>query len=239
MPPASPPPEIGRQEPPPAQPPASVPGAPPTPAPASAAQPATAAGGDWFDVFLESAGIMDKTVFAGRDMTELMGNIGAVFREMVAGLMTILAGRSEEKNPIGIEMTIIQREDNNPLKFNPTVEDAVKQLMTDARPGFLQAVEAVKEGFGDIMEHQMSMTAGYQAALNQMMKRFEPRQFEKKFEQGIVINKKAKCWDAYSQAYPKIVETAIEAIYGEEFARAYRDQAGKLRAATKEDDTDK
>ena len=63
-----------------------------------------------------------------------------------------------------------------------------------------------------------------------MLKQFDPQKFVKKYEDGIVFQKKAKYWDAYNQEYRKIVEEALENFFGEEFAQAYEEQMLKLRA---------
>jgi type VI secretion system protein len=187
---------------------------------------------EWFEAFLSSAGIQDKTRFPAEDIPKIMQNVGAVFKEMVIGLMKILEVRAEQKNLIRTGATRIQRKENNPFKHAPAVEDAIRQLMTNTNPSFLEAVEAARQGYNHIVEHQLGMSAGYQAFLKSMMQRFDPQQFEKNFQEGIVFQKKAKCWDSYSRQYPIIVERAIEAIFGEEFAHAYEQQTGKVRAAS-------
>ena len=60
---------------------------------------------------------------------------------------------------------------------------------------------AIEEAFNDLMNHQLAMQAGIQASLTDLLKTFDPKIIEKQFEQGIVLQKKAKCWDRYEETY--------------------------------------
>jgi len=62
-----------------------------------------------------------------------------------------------------------------------------------------------------------------------LLKRLAPKCFEDQFKEGIVFQKKAKCWDAYSQTYPKLVNETMDDLFGDAFAEAYREQLRLLR----------
>jgi len=182
-----------------------------------------------FRVFLEGAGVQDTTFFHREDIPELMKTVGAVFKEMVEGLITILRGRAELKAQFRVSATILKPSDNNPLKFSQIVDDALRQLLTKDRAGFVDAVDAVREGFADIKNHQLAMTAGIQAAIIKLLERFNPQHFAKQYEEGVVFQRKAKSWDAYQQSYTEIANEALEDFFGESFVRAYEEQIRKLR----------
>ena len=184
---------------------------------------------DLLNVFFKAAGVEDTSILSVEKYPELMRTAGALIRELIAGLMTILKGRSELKAQIRVPVTILRPTENNPLKFSPRVDEALKILLTKNHSGFIDAVDAVREGYQDVMHHQLAITAGVQASLMNVLKRFDPQQFEKKYQEGIVIQKRAKCWDSYSQAYREIVKEALEDFFGEAFAQAYEDQLLKLR----------
>ena len=184
---------------------------------------------DLLSAFFKAAGVEDISSLPVEKYPELMRTVGTLFRELIAGLMTILKGRSELKAQIRVPVTILRPTENNPLKFSPGIDEALKLLLTENPSGFVDAVEAVREGYQDVMHHQLAITAGVQASLMNVLKRFDPRQFEKNFQEGIVIQKRAKCWDSYSQAYREIVKEALENFFGEAFAQAYEDQLLKLR----------
>jgi type VI secretion system FHA domain protein len=184
---------------------------------------------DLLNVFFKAAGVEDTSALPIEEYPELMGNVGALFRELIAGLMTILKGRSELKAQLRVPVTILRPTENNPLKFSPGVDEALNILLSKNHSGFVDAVEAVREGYQDVMHHQLAITAGVQASLMNVLKRFDPQQFEKKYQEGIVIQKRAKCWDSYRQDYREIVKEALEDFFGEAFTQAYEDQLLKLR----------
>lgn len=178
-----------------------------------------------FRVFLDAAGIKDADAFQNKDISEMMKTVGHVFREMIDGLMAILRGRSELKSQLQVSLTRIEPADNNPLKFFKVVDEAVKQMLINDNSGFVDAKDAVREGYADVIHHQLAITAGIQAAINVMIQRFDPQHFE----EGSVFHKKAKAWDAYRQSYTEIANDALEDFFGESFANAYEAQIRKLR----------
>jgi type VI secretion system FHA domain protein len=184
-----------------------------------------------FRAFLDGARLEEARYPAAReDLPAAMKKAGALFREMVDGMMIALRARSKVKNEFRVGVTVLRPQNNNPLKFSVTPEDAIKILLARQHPGFIDPLEAVKEGFDDLMYHQMAITAGIQASLTETLKRFDPQEFEKHVEGGLVFGKKNKCWEAYCQAYPNLVNDALENIFGDEFAEVYERQIRKLRA---------
>ena len=181
------------------------------------------------DLFLEGAGIDDPEFAKPEEAAVLMKMAGAVFREMVHGLWTVLRGRMEFKSEFRLSMTMIRPIDNNPFKFSPRVEDTLKLLLKKGHPGFLEGVEAAKEGFDDVMNDQLALNAGIQASLMKILKRFDPKEFAAKYEGRRVLMKSGKCWEDYSNAYGKLADEAVDNFFGEAFARAYEEQLAKLR----------
>lgn len=185
------------------------------------------------DVFLDTIGLKDSIDGLEAQDPEFIQTVGEVFKELIDGLMMILRGRSEVKSQLRASMTVIQKTENNPLKFSPSVEEALKILLSGKSPGFISGVEAIREGFEDIKNHQLAITAGVQASLMHILKRFDPTHFEKKFEKGLDPLKKVKCWNEYSQTYQDIVQGALEDFFGQHFVNAYEAQMDKLRQSFK------
>lgn len=175
-----------------------------------------------------AAGIKETGTYSREECSKLMRSIGSMLRELVDGLITVLRGRSELKSQLRVSTTTLKPDENNPLKFSPNVEDALKSCLLNKHPGFIDAVDAIHEGYEDIKHHQLAITAGIQASLVSILKRFDPQCFSEKFRKGLVLQRKAKCWDEYSQAYRQIVEEALEDFFGEVFVRAYEKQIDKL-----------
>ncbi len=191
-------------------------------------------GEELFRLFLEGAGLTEAGWLKREDLPEAMKTVGALFRDLVDGMMAVLRARSELKSQLRVSVTTLRPLNNNPLKFTVNVEDALRVLLSRDHPGFIDPLEAVREGYADLMNHQLAMAAGIQASLAALLKRFDPQQFERQFEEGIVFQRKGKCWDAYSKAYPEIVNEALENFFGEEFAEVYERQMQVLRASKKQ-----
>ncbi len=195
--------------------------------------PESATGVDLFRCFLEGAGILE--ILSGMTQEEqikAMKSVGQVYREMVDGMMKVLHARKMEQSMIALrqsDVTQFRRGECNPLKIFPTAEETMEEMMRQKNPAYIAPAEAVKEGFADIMNHQLAMRAGMQAAMSGFLKRVDPKTFDDMFKDGIIFQKKAKCWDAYGKAYPKLVEEAMDDLFGENFAEAYREQLRILR----------
>jgi type VI secretion system protein len=185
-------------------------------------------------IFLEAAGVTDESAVPTENIDELMKVVGIVFREMVQGLMTVLRGRTEIKTQLQLPVTIIKPVENNPLKFFPNADEAMQQLLTQKQPGYVDPVNAVREGFTDVMNHQLAITAGIQAAVINLIERFNPEKFDAQNERGALFQKKAKPWERYRQAFTQMAEEALEEFFGKSFARAYEAQIRQLQSGTKE-----
>jgi len=174
--------------------------------------------------FLAGAGISDPNFIAPEQWPDLMRTSGELLRNMVEGLMRVLRARAELKSQFRVAVTTMRPVDNNPLKFTPNADDAMRLILSPTNPGFLPPQQAVSEGFNDIMNHQIAMTAGIQAALADILRSFDPQLIEKTQGEGLLFQKKAKCWEYYVEKYPKLKAIAQEEFFGEAFADAYEKQ---------------
>ncbi len=174
--------------------------------------------------FLEGAGIKDENFLMPEQWAGVMNTAGTLFRSMVEGLMDVLRARAEMKSEFRVSVTTIRSSNNNPLKFNPDVEHVLKLMIGPPNPAFIDANDAVNEAFRDIKYHQIAMTAGIQASVAEILDRFEPGNIEKVYAEGMVFQKKAKCWDLFCEKYPEYKAQSMEDFFGEAFASAYEKQ---------------
>jgi type VI secretion system FHA domain protein len=184
--------------------------------------------------FLAGAGIGELSGVPAEQWPALMRTSGALLRNMVDGLMQVLRARAELKSQFRVSVTTMRSVDNNPLKFTPSVDDAMKLMLAPTNPGFLPPQTAVSEGFRDIMNHQIAMTAGIQAALAEILVRFDPQLIEKNHVEGVLFQKKAKCWEYYVEEYPQLKALAQEELFGDAFADAYEKQMLLLNRPSKQ-----
>ncbi len=185
-----------------------------------------------FQLILKGAG-MDFTSLpgAGDRVDAQLEQIGKLLRVFVEGLAKALQARADMKRQMRVAVTTIDANANNPLKFSPGTSQMLELMLGSREQGFKDPVVAVQEGFSDLINHQLAMSAGLQGSLLSVLKRFDPDRIEQSYAEGIVFQKKAKCWEDYCNAYPKLVEGALDDIFGEDFADRYERQLAQLRAA--------
>ncbi|NOT84797.1 MAG: type VI secretion system-associated FHA domain protein TagH [Methylococcaceae bacterium] len=181
-----------------------------------------------FNAFLQGVGVECKEIQAIQQQAEALHRIGQMFRKLIDGTVAVLRSRTEFKSLCRVNMTVIKAANNNPLKFTVSTDDVLRQLIENKTDGFIASTTAIEEAFNDIMIHQLAMQAGIQASLTDLLKTFDPKIIEKQFEQGLVLQKKSKCWDRYEDTYRNTVEDAVENFFGEAFVKAYEQQMRKL-----------
>ncbi|MGF1461683.1 MAG: type VI secretion system-associated FHA domain protein TagH [Maricaulaceae bacterium] len=224
-------------QPPPAEPaaPVSAPIAEASP-PAPTPDPAIAAGDAAFDAFLEGAGLKARA-FEGADKAEVMRAAGRVYRQAVLSMGDILRDRAFLKNELRLERTILQMEDNNPLKFQAP-QDAAVTLIKPKSPGFLDGPSAVRDGAEDIKKHQIAVLAGMRAALQSLLDRLRPSAILEaagvKSTGGLGFGGKAsKAWAAYAARHEDCEQTGAndpDSALNRAFRRRYEEQMAKLDA---------
>jgi type VI secretion system FHA domain protein len=157
-------------------------------------------------------------------------------REVVLGVTENLHLRAEQKNVLRVPTTTIQPQNNNPLKFSASVEEALSNLLFRDSPEYLSAVDAVRETFGDIKQHQQHMLAAVRTAIVDYVGRLDPDELESKIGagRGALINaaNKLKYWDLFKDLYQVVSQHQPGQFphqFLEEFARAYEHE--ETRAA--------
>ncbi|MFK5914343.1 MAG: type VI secretion system-associated FHA domain protein TagH [Woeseiaceae bacterium] len=167
--------------------------------------------------------------------------VGELVKETVTGMMRVLSSRSTIKNEFRMNVTTIQPVENNPLKFSANVEDAIENMFVKDGNAYKKPIEAIKEGFEGIAEHQVAILAGIRSAFKGVLTRFDPIILEQRFEKfnkpGIIPGmSKAKNWESYKSYYQDLVDdmdNSFQHLFGYEFVQAYEEQLQKLSLARK------
>lgn len=217
-----------------AAPPASV--TAPQPAPGTAAPP------DLLRALLEGAGVPDLDI--GAPLTpDTMRALGQLLNVVTQGLLDLLLARALTKSEMGAQVTLIAPRENNPLKFSPSVEVALAYLLAPRGPGFMAPVAAVKDACDDLRAHQFGFMAGMRAALEGVLRRFDPAQLERRLTEKNVLDsllpshRKARLWSLFEELYAELTKEAkddFDALFGREFLRAYQAQLDRLEAGPPE-----
>jgi type VI secretion system protein ImpI len=185
--------------------PAAAPPLPAAPLPMPVPPPAPAplpGGGEFLARFAKGAGVSPE-VLGWRDPGDAAEELGALMRLAAENLKQLLSARAETKRVARAGgHTMIQALDNNPLKFSPTVDDALKIMLGRPSTGYLDARRAFEQSFKDLKVHQVKTYSAMQHALRLLMEDLDPASIEESTEgdRGIgalLGSRKAKLWDLY------------------------------------------
>ncbi len=194
--------------------------------------------------FARGAGI-DPAQLRIADENEFLEEIGGLFKIMTEGLMQVIASRNQIKSEFRLEQTMIAPTANNPFKFSASAHEAMTRLFNAGDRAYLSGLAATEEAVDDISAHQMAVVAGTEAALRDILRRFDPEKLEERFSKnkGSFLGKampaleKARCWDFYRILYGEISEAAdddFQQLFGSEFSNAYESQLERLKLARRE-----
>lgn len=194
-------------------------------------------------VLVEALGL-DMSRLSEADIVEINRVSGLLIREIVDGMLGVLRSRTSIKNEFRMNVTTIQPIENNPLKFSVCVDDALENLFIKKSNAYKKPIEAFREGFQEIAEHQLAMIAGIRHGFEAMMERFNPEQLERSFSKQAKASvipgmQKAKFWNNYGEYYQGFsdnMESSFQHLFGSDFVSAYEDQLRRLAAARKRGD---
>ncbi len=211
--------------------PASSPPRAPAPAPASTPS-GGAATSSALDAFFRGAGLTGHKVDE-RQAEQTLTRLGQLMREMIVGLNESLRMRADQKNLLRVPTTTIQPQNNNPLKFSASVDEALTNLLFRESSEYLPAVEAVREAFTDIKQHQQVVLAAMRVAVADYIGRLDPDDLENKFTNGkrgglMSAANKLKYWDLYKDLYQVVTQGPqgqMPQQFLEEMARAYEHES--------------
>ncbi|UTL90859.1 type VI secretion system-associated FHA domain protein TagH [Pseudomonas fluorescens] len=217
--------------------PAAEDSAAPAPAAPALAPAPTHAEADLLQAFLRGAGIEHLRIDAG-DAHAQMEAIGRSYRLMVEGLIDVLRARSSLKGEFRMQQTTIAPVQNNPLKFAPNADEALLLLLRQHNTAFMAPDRAVQDSFDDLRAHQLAVMAGVEAAIRQLLTRFEPQGLEQRLAPASGLGKlfgssrQAHCWQQFTTLYRQLSQEAEEDfqdLFGREFSRAYEAHSSRLQ----------
>jgi type VI secretion system protein ImpI len=213
------------------------------PAEPAAPMPPPATGGSsssdmaFMRAFARGAGIPEEVV-AWRNDEELAELLGTLMRVIAEDLKQLLMARAESKRLArSTNQTMVQAVDNNPLKFSPTPEDALRLMFGKPTSGYLDARRTLEQSFKDLKIHQVKTYAAMQHALRMLVEDLDPQAIAESTEAdkglaALVGSRKAKMWDTFAarwQAKTAPHEDGLVDAFMLYFAECYDRSGGKPR----------
>ena len=171
------------------------------------------------------------------DTEALMEQAGQALKETFTGVVNVMKGRASLKNEFRMDMTLVQLDKNNPLKFAVDDKQVLKHFLGKSNDSFLSIPNALQESFQDIQEHQIGVMAAVQASLTQLLDKVDPEYLEEKFDRRhsksfSITGKRARYWESYRDYHSEIQqeEATFSSVFGDTFSKTYNDQVGRLKA---------
>jgi type VI secretion system protein len=165
---------------------------------------------------------------------ELIGKAGALLKRLVAGLLVMVEARARAKAQMGAEMTGLQLDGNNPIKFSRTPEQALAQLLNPPEQGFMEAGKAIEDAYLDLQSHQVATLKAIPGALRATLDRFSPGSIQRRRGHDLGFMAKlfpafrdAALWRHYEREFAAVKKESDEAfmqVFAKEFRKAYERQ---------------
>jgi type VI secretion system FHA domain protein len=184
------------------------------------------------DAFFRGAGLPPQRLDDKR-AEQVLQRLGQIMREVVLGVSENLHLRAEQKNVMRVPTTTIQAQNNNPLKFSASVEEALNNLLFRDSAEYLSAVDAIRETFGDIKQHQQHLLGAMRTAVVDYVNRLDPEELESKIGRGnalIGAANKLKYWDLFKDLFQVVSmhqPGQFPQQFLEELARAYERETSR------------
>lgn len=143
---------------------------------------------------------LDSSAIAAEDPVEVMARLGAVYRELIAGLAELMHERSLAKDHLP-QHTTVTGTGNNPFRWASAARLTTDLLKSD-REGFMPGAEAVAASYLDIRQHADCVAAGLQAMARSAIVALAPEAIEARLQGrrsiGLPGSRAALAWREYT-----------------------------------------
>ncbi len=187
--------------------------------------------------FLNGAGVPNLSVSSGLNV-EMMEMLGKLVATSIQGTMELIAQRALVKREVKAETTMVVLRKNNPLKFFPDSQTVLTQMLRKKMPGFMEPWEAMDDSFLDLRAHQFGVVAGMRAAMDALLKRLHPSNFEKKLKAPTLMDsinptrRKGEMWDSFAEQFGGIsleAKDEFQSLFGKDFLAAYEREVERVK----------
>lgn len=170
--------------------------------------------------------------------------VGQLLRETAIGIIGLLAARTAFNQTWRVAPTMISAAQNNPLKFSPSGESALHQLLGPQVPGFMPPKEAMRDAFEDLQAHEQAVRAAMFAALDAALQQFDPALVASRLSSSSTLGglnpweHKARLWDLFEAQFGQLQHQGrveFETVFGKAFVAAFEDKVQRLREARNPD----
>jgi type VI secretion system protein ImpI len=179
--------------------------------------------------FAKGLGLPPESI-ATQDLGELAEQLGVFVRTTADNLKQLQNARASSKGAMrSANTTMVQALDNNPLRFSPTTEDALRIMFGPSTKSYLDSRRTLESSFSDIKKHQALVFSAMQTALRQMIADLDPDRIDEavpsdKGVSGLLKARQIKLWEHYCttwKAKSGHLEHGMLDVFMRLFAEAY------------------
>jgi type VI secretion system protein ImpI len=161
-------------------------------------------GGSMLGRLAKGAGL-PSDAFNSRNEGEVAEEVGQLLNLLCGHLMQLLNARAAAKTlSRSGNRTLIQAKENNPLKFMPTPEEALRIILGPASSSYLTGKQTVESSFADLKSHQVATLSAMQQAAVRLFEEMSPETIRKISDGGkksLLSTGKGKYWDTYADLW--------------------------------------
>lgn len=192
------------------------------------------------------------TVFPPENQTEVADaqpDLNELLQIVTKGVMEVLQSRTQIKSQLRMSMTRIQPMENNPLKFSPNVQAALKAMLVERNGSYLPMTRAFEEAFADIRHHQIAVLQGMRAAFEAMLEQFDPAKLKAELDSleryGGRLSKLgagSRFKDFYDRRFAQLSQdrdNSFRRLFQDYFTRAYEEQMAAFKTSAAVSDRQK
>lgn len=183
------------------------------------ARPEESREGDVMQRFARGLGVPVETI-AWRDAGDLAEELGQIVRLASDNVKQLLTARAEAKRVARTtNQTMIQALDNNPLKFAPTIDDALRIMLGRPSGGYLDSRRALETSFRDLKSHQVKTFSAMQHAVRLLLDDLAPEAIAEADEGdrglgGLLGSRKARLWEIYAARWDAVASAQEDGMAG-------------------------
>ena len=147
-----------------------------------------------------------------KELVRVVEEMAAMAAVSSPELMKAMSARTQAKDHLRLHRTMIEAQNNNPLKFSDNPQDALRHMLLNDQPRLLQGRLAVAEAFRELAAHQTALIAALQPALQETVERFSPAVVEAAAKTEAaggfsLASGKGRLWDTYTRIYDKLTKS--------------------------------
>jgi len=174
---------------------------------------------------------VDPRSLPPRTQSALFMAAGHLLRETALQLTRTLR-HQEERAAVDSTPGVLDEDTRNPLLISPSFESTVYRLFEASSADDLNGVDALRDAFECIRDHDDQLEAAVATAVNELLSRLHPSRLSTRVDQTSTaspfgMGKKAKYWEAFAEVYAAIDqrdERGWPTIFAREFAKALATQ---------------